>query len=109
MFIRTLGSNIYCRIYHCEARKEEKMKYENFEQASKIVKIIEKHQKLLDNLYTDFLPQIIIKNNYDTLITIGAWTSCEHEYTELAKDLINNIRTDLKNRISILKFNLDSL
>ena len=89
------------------------MKCENFKQAEGIVSQIKKHEKMLNDLNnagSDL--NVIIKDaaNGTLFYTIEIKTNkAEHEYAKLARNLFNDIKEDLRNRINNLNSMLEEL
>lgn len=83
------------------------MKYENFDQVVKIVASIEKHECKLNELDIDVQVDIIRWNTTFKIFSIEI--NDDVEYNKQASELVNFIRTDLRNRIDNLKSQLEQL
>lgn len=88
------------------------MKYENFEQAEKLVKEIRKYERHLDIVSGDF-PLIQIKGNYcgsDLLsIQISKEQESKGDYLELSKIFVMAIKAEISLNILELKKHLSDL
>lgn len=87
------------------------MHYENFDKINEIVHRIRKEENILNSLNQ---PEITVRiqdskyNNW-TIMTIGAWPDCEHEYKDEAIYLVKFIRNDTEKKIEFLKEQLVAL
>jgi hypothetical protein len=84
------------------------MKYENWEKVKRLVDQIAKEEKLLDEISWDNISVDIATIGY-RIQSIGTWASSEHRLAELAKRFIDEVKADLKIRISKLKDELNEL
>jgi hypothetical protein len=84
------------------------MKYENFKQAKGIVEQIEKHQYNLNSL-SDKPKVLIISPAGGIIYTIETDGNFEHEYRKQAIRLVDDVKTNLQNRIDNLKSMLELL
>lgn len=86
------------------------MKYENFEQAVKVVSEIQSRQMTLDAL-NSFRVTVIVNEHEQNgrIMTIGANEHYEHPYTDLAVEFICKIKQDIQMRIGALMNELELL
>jgi hypothetical protein len=87
------------------------MKYENFQEADKIVSQILKYQTMINDLENSGSDLYIrIEDKYDeAFYTINTGNSSEHEYAPLGRKLIIDIKSDLQKKIDNLKSMLEQL
>lgn len=84
------------------------MKYENFETAKSIVEKIKKKQELFDELCVDNIHVILFDANVSVRITtIGVGGSYEHEFSAKAVEFIEDMKTNLAEKIKRLNAELE--
>ena len=66
------------------------MRYENFDKVKSIVEQIKKVQQKIRDLTGENIIIEVHSGNW-RVMTIGAFSACEHECTALAKDFINDL------------------
>jgi hypothetical protein len=87
------------------------MHYENYDKIAEIVDRIRKEERTLNALNQ---PEITVsiqdyrRNNW-TIMAIGVWSDCEHDYKDEAIYLVKFIRSDVEKKIEFLKEQLVAL
>jgi hypothetical protein len=66
------------------------MKYENYKKATELVKEIDKVNELLAELKGDNVSAKLLSGQY-CFMTIGAWSTCEHEAVDLAIHFVSRL------------------
>jgi hypothetical protein len=84
------------------------MKYENFDKVKSLVEQIRKEESFLEDLSSGNISITINKGNYG-IQSIGAWPDCEHRYRDAGIAMVDTIKTDLRNRITKMKSELETL
>lgn len=85
------------------------MKYENFEEAEKLVKAIQIQEQLLADLNS---PEVTVKvccHGSYTIRTIGTWESCEHNFKNQAQTFVDELKASTAAEIRLLKEKLSEL
>ena len=85
------------------------MMYENYEKATDLVKEIREYNDILEEL--DSCPNVIIgyPHSIREIYTIGTKNYCDDQYTELAKKLLIDIKSNVVSRLKELHSELAKL
>ncbi len=84
------------------------MKYENFQKAKSIVEQIDKNKKLLEDLNSQNVSVKLLDNQW-TIMTIGSWSSCEHDCRNYAAQFVNNLKCHYEGVLRHLNAELETL
>jgi hypothetical protein len=84
------------------------MKYENFQKAKGIVERIDKTEKLLKELNSQSVSIKLLDNQW-TIMTIGSWSSCEHECRNYAARFLNDLKCHYEGVLRYLHSELETL
>jgi hypothetical protein len=84
------------------------MKYENFQKAKSIVEQIDKIEKLLEYLNGQNVSVKLI-DGPSLIMTIGSWSSCEHDCKNYAARFINDLKCHYEGRSEYLHRELETL
>lgn len=84
------------------------MKYENFKRAKELVEQIDKVNALIAELKGDNVSAKLLSGQY-CFMTIGAWSSCEHEAVDLAIHFVSRLIEFYIGRLQKLTNELETL
>ena len=87
------------------------MKYENAQQATSLIKQIQKEEKELEQLsaFEDGKLKVVIVKDTTTLATVGVGKSFEHPYSNQAQVFIEDCIQIVRDRLTLLKTELEAL
>ena len=84
------------------------MKYENFSKAKSLVEQIDKNKKTLEDLNSDNVSVKLLDNQW-TIMTIGSWSSCEHDCRNYAARFVNDLKFHYEEKLKKLNAELETL
>lgn len=84
------------------------MKYENFQKVKSIVEQIDKDKKTLEDLNSDNISVKVLDGQW-AVMTIGSWSSCEHDCRNYAARFIHDLKFHYEERLKKLNVELEML
>ncbi len=84
------------------------MKYENFEKVKSICEQIDKTKKVIEDLKSDNISVKVLDNQW-TIMTVGSWSSCEHDCKDFASKFIIELKNHYETKLLLLHDDLSRL